>query len=77
VVLGGLLVKLLMQAKKYKNESEESAAETRLMTEARKASEGKPWSAELIAALEDRFHTTDRRTSPRDRGPDHGSHVGH
>ena len=81
VVLGGLLVKLLMQARKYKNESEESAAETRLMTEARKASEGKPWSAELIAALEERFHTTDRSTKGRGPGsgpaPEHGSHVGH
>ncbi len=73
VVLGGLLVKLLMQAKKYKNESDESVAETRLMTEARKASEGKPWSAELITALEDRFHTTDRST----KGGPHGSHAGH
>ena len=73
VVLGGLLVKLLMQAKKYKNESDESVAETRLMTEARKASEGKPWSAELIAALEDRFHVTDRST----KGGPHSSHAGH
>lgn len=77
VVLGGLLVKLLMQAKKYKNESDESVAETRLMTEARKASEGKPWSAELIAALEDRFHTTDRSTKGGLQGPDRSSHVGH
>lgn len=75
VVLGGLLVKLLMQAKKYKSESEENKAETRLMTEARRASEGKPWSGELIAALEDRFHTTDRSSQPGRRGPD--SHVGH
>jgi hypothetical protein len=65
VVLGGLLVKLLMQARKFRSESEEKKAETRLMTEARKASEGKPWSAELIAALEDRFHTTDHPVPPR------------
>ena len=77
VVLGGLLVKLLMQARKFRAESEESKAETRLMTEARKASEGKPWSGELISALENRFHSTDRPTQPGHHGPDHGSHVGH
>jgi hypothetical protein len=75
VVLGGLLVKLLMQARKFRAESEESKAETRLMNEAKKASEGKPWSGELIAALEDRFHSTDRSSKPGRRAPD--SHVGH
>lgn len=68
LVLGGLLVKLLMQAKKYRSESDENKAETRLIDEARKASEGKPWSGELIAALENRFHATDHAT---DRAPHH------
>ena len=52
LVLGALLVKLMMQARRYRSESEERVAATRLMNEARKASEGKPWSGELIAALE-------------------------
>ena len=74
VVLGGVLVKLLMQARKFKSESEEKKAETRLMMEARKASEGKPWSAELIAALEDRFHPSDRSGPPRPNSMDRVSH---
>jgi hypothetical protein len=74
VVLGGVLVKLLMQARKFKSESEEKKAETRLMMEARKASEGKPWSAELIAALEDRFHSTERSAPPRPNTMDRVSH---
>ncbi len=74
VVLGGVLVKLLMQARKFKSESEEKKAETRLMTEARKASEGKPWSAELIAALEDRFHANERSAPPRPNSIDRASH---
>jgi hypothetical protein len=77
LVLGGLLIKLLMQARKYRSESEEKQAETRLMTEARLASEGKPWSGELIAALENRFHATDRAAPSRRSDVDHPSHPGH
>ena len=60
LVLGGVLAKLLMQARKYRSESDEQVAATRLLTEARKASEGKPWSAELIAALESQFPAANR-----------------
>ena len=60
LVLAGLLARLLMQARKYRTASEEQVAATRLMTEARKASEGKPWSGELIAALESRFPAGNR-----------------
>jgi len=52
VVLGAWIIKLLMQARRYRQESEQRAAATRLLNEARKASEGKPWSAELLGALE-------------------------
>ncbi|MEP7122555.1 MAG: hypothetical protein ABJE95_16655 [Byssovorax sp.] len=52
LLLGALVAKLLMQARRYRSESAEQVAATRLMTEARRASEGKPWSSELLAALE-------------------------
>jgi preprotein translocase subunit SecG len=76
LVLGAFLLKLLMQARKYRSESEEKNAETRLLTEARKASEGKPWSGELIAALEGRARTSERPSKARRRRPDGPSHVG-
>jgi hypothetical protein len=76
LVLGALLVKLLMQARKYRSESEEKNAETRLLTEARKASEGKPWSGELLAALEDRIRAHDRPVTTRRRRHDQSSHAG-
>lgn len=76
LVLGGLLAKLLMQARKYRSESEEQVAGTRLLTEARKASEGKPWSGELIAALESQFPVADRASRARRRGADRTSSVG-
>lgn len=60
LVLGGVLAKMLMQARKYRSAAEEQRAATRLMTEARKASAGKPWSGELIAALESRFAAGER-----------------
>lgn len=63
LVLGALLVKLMMQARKYSSESEERVAATRLMNEARKASAGKPWSGELLAALESQFGDLESRPS--------------
>lgn len=76
LVLAALLAKLLMQTRKYKSESEERMAATRLLTEARKASEGKPWSGELLAALESQFHAPERTGKAARRGPDRTSHVG-
>ena len=70
VVLGGLLVKLLMQARKFKSESEEKKAETRILLEAQKASEGKPWSGELMAALEARLHPAPSINRPAAPPPD-------
>jgi hypothetical protein len=75
LVLGALLVKLMMQARRYRSESEERVAATRLMNEARKASEGKPWSGELIAALESQFRAPDSRPRSRRRGADRVSSV--
>jgi hypothetical protein len=78
LVLGALLVKLMMQARRYRSESEERVAATRLMNEARKASEGKPWSGELIAALESQFGDVESKpsSSPRRRRAERASSVG-
>lgn len=51
VVLGGLLFKLLMQARKYRSETAQREAATRVLEQARPASAEKPPSAELIGAL--------------------------
>ena len=58
VVLGGLLLKLVMQARKYRSESQQRDASTRLLDEARRASLGKPWSEELIGALQMQLRET-------------------
>jgi hypothetical protein len=76
LVLGALVAKLLMQARRYRSESEERVAATRLMTEARKASEGKPWSAELIAALESQFAPPARAGRAPRGGDDRASSIG-
>ena len=52
VVLGVWIVKLLAQTKKYRDESEQRGAATRLMDEATRKSKGKAGSGELIAALQ-------------------------
>jgi hypothetical protein len=76
LVLGALVAKLVMQARRYRTESEEQVAATRLMTEARKASAGKPWSAELIAALESQVPASERGGRGRRRGADRASSIG-
>lgn len=76
LVLGALVVKLLMQARRYRSESDEQIAATRLLTEARKASEGKPWSAELLAAIESRIPPSERGGRARRRHADRSSTVG-
>jgi hypothetical protein len=77
LVLGGVLVKLLMQARKYKSESEEQVAAARLMTEARKASEGKPWSDELIAALETQIPAAKAKARAKRANEERVSSPGH
>lgn len=49
------IMKLLAQAKRYREESDRRAATARLLTEASKVSEGKPWSNEFISALQERI----------------------
>ncbi|WP_437674208.1 hypothetical protein [Sorangium sp. So ce131] len=54
VALGAWVAVLLVQRKRYRAETEQQAR-TRLLMEALEASEGKPWSEELLSALEERF----------------------
>jgi hypothetical protein len=49
------VVKLLSQTRRYRTENEERAETTRVLAEAIRAAEGKPWSGELLTALEERF----------------------
>jgi len=76
VVLGGLLIKLLMQARKFRSESEEKEAQTRMILAAQKASEGKPWSGELMAALEERFKVPSPLPASRRSSSAHASSPG-
>lgn len=57
VALAIWVARLLIQRKRVSTESEKRAETTRLLAAAIKASEGKPWSDELIQALEERFQT--------------------
>lgn len=56
IALAVWVTMLLVQRKRYRAETERRAR-ARLLLEAIEASEGKPWSDELLAALEDRFRT--------------------
>lgn len=58
VALAVWVTTLLVQRKRYRAETERRAR-ARLLLEALEASEGKPWSGELLAALEDRFDAED------------------
>jgi hypothetical protein len=55
VALGVWVVKLIAQARRYREEAHRREATALLLEEAAKASEGKPWSEELLCALEERF----------------------
>lgn len=48
-------VKLLSQSRRYREEADRRAATSRLLSEATKAAEGKPWSDELIGVLKERL----------------------
>lgn len=50
------VIRLLGQTRRYRTESEQRAETTRVLTEAIRAADGKPWSGELLTALEARFH---------------------
>ncbi|WP_236644261.1 hypothetical protein [Sorangium cellulosum] len=56
VALAVWVTMLLVQRKRYRAEIERRAR-ARLLLEAIEATEGKPWSDELLATLEDRFRT--------------------
>lgn len=56
LMLVAWVVRLLGQTRRYRTEGEQRAETTRVLTEAIRAAEGKPWSSELLTALEDRFH---------------------
>ncbi|XXX75628.1 hypothetical protein WMF30_49055 [Sorangium sp. So ce134] len=56
VALAVWVTLLLVQRRRYRVETEQRAR-ARLLLEAIEAAEGKPWSDELLAALEDRFRT--------------------
>ncbi|WP_437607744.1 hypothetical protein WMF20_43600 [Sorangium sp. So ce834] len=56
VALAVWVTMLLVQRKRYRADIERRAR-ARLLLEAIEATEGKPWSDELLAALEDRFRT--------------------
>ncbi len=55
LLLAGWVVRLRRQARRDRAERERRAETTRGLTAAIRAAEGKPWSGELLAALEDRF----------------------
>jgi hypothetical protein len=75
IVLGLIvwIVKLLAQARRFRDESEQRAATTRLINEAMSVAEDKPWSDELLTALEERFRADEEallrvRAARRGRG---------
>jgi hypothetical protein len=49
------IVKLMAQGRRYREEAHRREAEARLLEEVAKASEGKPWSKELLGALQERL----------------------
>lgn len=59
LLLGAWIVKLLLQARKFRTETEQRASTVRALNEALRAAEGKPWSDELRAALADQFKSND------------------
>ncbi|WP_437966646.1 hypothetical protein WMF04_44780 [Sorangium sp. So ce260] len=64
VALAVWVTMLMLQRKRYRAETEQRAR-ARLLLEAIEASEGKPWSDELLAALEDRLRTEDEAAELR------------
>ncbi len=55
LALAVLIVRLMAQAKRYREDAHRREAEARLLEEVAKASEGKPWSNELVATLKERL----------------------
>jgi hypothetical protein len=55
LVLFAWIVKLLAQARRLREESQQRAASARLLSEGMKLAEGKPWSDEFMRGLEARI----------------------
>jgi truncated hemoglobin YjbI len=55
LALAVLIVRLMAQAKRYREDAHRREAEARLLEEVAKASEGKPWSNELVTTLKERL----------------------
>lgn len=77
------VVRLLTQTRRYRTAEEQRIETTRVLTEAIRAAEGKPWSGELMTALEDRFRNDEeallrihaaRNGRPRQRQSTSGVH---
>ena len=55
LALGAWTLKLLAQSRSYREEADRRAATVRLLAEATEVSQGKPWSDDLIVALQERI----------------------
>lgn len=51
--------KLLLERKRYRTNAEERAATTRMLNEALRIADGKPWRDDLLSVLEQRFNADD------------------
>ena len=60
VLLFAWIVKLAMQARRYRADASRRVATAHLLEEAARAAEGKPWSGELISALQDRARAEEK-----------------
>lgn len=60
VLLFAWIVKLLVQARGYRADARRRIATAQLLEEAARATEGKPWSGELLGALQDRIRAEER-----------------
>lgn len=59
VALGVWVVKLIVQARHYRGDADRRAAAARFLDVAAKASEGKPWSEEMLETLRQSLHEED------------------
>ncbi len=60
VLLFAWIVKLAMQTRRYRADASRRIATAQLLEEAARATEGKPWSGELIGALQDRVRAEEK-----------------
>ena len=60
VLLFAWIVKLLVQTRRYRADASRRIATAQLLEEAARATEGKPWSGELIGALQERVRAEEK-----------------